>query len=90
MAELVYTLCALTSVGCAVLLQRGWRRSRVRLLMWSAACFWLLAVNNVLLFVDEVLRDEEALAWVQAVTGAAGPLVLLGGLIWDSTRTGER
>ncbi|HEX6099725.1 MAG TPA: DUF5985 family protein, partial [Thermoanaerobaculia bacterium] len=31
-ANLVYVLCALTTVACAVLLYRGYRRSHTRLL----------------------------------------------------------
>ena len=39
MATLVYALCALTSLACAVLLLRGYASSRVRLLLWSGLCF---------------------------------------------------
>ena len=55
MAEVVYILCALTSLACAVLLIRGYRRSRSRLLLWSCLGFVALAANNVLLFVDLVV-----------------------------------
>ena len=34
MATLVYALCALTSLACAVLLLRGYLSSRARLLLW--------------------------------------------------------
>ena len=90
MAEVVYAICAVTSVACAILLQLGWRRSRVRLLMWSAACFWLLAVNNVLLFVDLVVITDVDLRLARRLTVAAGPIVLLAGLIWDSTSEDAR
>lgn len=49
MGLLVYALCALTSLVCAIMLTRGYRRSRVRLLLWSALCFACFALNNVLL-----------------------------------------
>ena len=39
MAETVYILCALTCMACAVLLLRGYRRSRARFLLWSSICF---------------------------------------------------
>jgi hypothetical protein len=83
MAEAVYALCAITSVTAAWLLQRGWSRSRVRLLLWAATCFWLLAVNNLLLFADLVLLDDVELREMRAATAAAAPLVFLFGLIWD-------
>jgi hypothetical protein len=54
--NLVYLLCAATSIVCAILLIRGYRRARERLLLWSGACFIGLALNNVLLVID--LRVE--------------------------------
>ncbi len=59
MAEAVYLLCALTSLACAILLYRGYRRSRTRLLFWSSLCFAGLVVNNVLLFVDLAVTGPE-------------------------------
>jgi Family of unknown function (DUF5985) len=83
MAEIVYVLCALTSAACAVLLWRAWSRSRARLLLWSAVCFTLLTVNNVLLFVDLVVVQDVDLSEVRTGTGLAGLLVLLYGLVYD-------
>ncbi len=31
----IYPLCAITSLACAVLLYRGFRKSGARLLLWS-------------------------------------------------------
>lgn len=86
MAEAVYALCALVSLACAILLQRGWSRSRHRLLLWAAACFWLLAVNNLMLVVDLVILTEIDLAVTRRATAAAAPMVFLLGLIWDERR----
>ena len=85
MAEAVYLLCAATSVACAVLLLRGYRRQRTRLLLWSSLCFALLAINNSLLFVDLIIVPEAVdLSIVRSVTALAGISVLLFGLIWES------
>ena len=86
MAEVIYALCALASLTCAVLLQRGWAASRHRLLLWASACFWLLALNNLMLFVDLVLAEEADLSVARRVTAAAAPMVFLLGLIWDDDR----
>jgi hypothetical protein len=82
--NLVYILCAATSTICAILLIRGYRRSRARLLLWSAACFIGLALNNVLLVVD--LRTGAALdlsVWrlIPAILGAGA---LLCALVWET------
>ena len=51
----LFSLAALTSLACMFLLFRGYARSRVRLLFWSALCFVFLSLNNVLLFVDTIV-----------------------------------
>ena len=82
----IYVLCAITSILCAVLLVRGYRQTRARLLFWSAWCFVGLAINNALLIVDmRVLPDYDLHIWrtVPAVIGAA---MLVYGLIWESAR----
>ncbi|HEV2062033.1 MAG TPA: DUF5985 family protein [Solirubrobacteraceae bacterium] len=89
MAEAVYVLCAVTSAGCALLLLRGWLRTRVRLLFWSSWCFALLTVNNVLLVVDLAILTGTDLSIPRTASALAGLLLLLYGLIYDRAE-GER
>jgi hypothetical protein len=84
MAEAVYMLCALTSLFCAVLLIRSFRRQRSRLLLWSSLCFVGLAANNALLVVDLMVVPEVDLSAVRTSVAAAALLLLLIGLIWES------
>lgn len=84
--SLVYALCALTSIGCAVLLLRGYARSRFRLLLWSGLCFVGLALNNVLLFIDIRVMPEIDLSVWRTVPAVVGVAILLYGLIWETTR----
>lgn len=84
LGEIVYALCALTSLACAWLLWRGYRRSRARLLLWSCLCFGALAVNNILLFVDLVLLPKVDLLTVRTITSLVGLIILLYGLIWET------
>jgi hypothetical protein len=84
MGTIVYILCALTSFGAALLLWRGYRRSRQRLLFWSAICFAIMAVSNGILIFDLVILPEiNFLPWRSGVTQCA-LLVLLYGLIFES------
>lgn len=86
LANAIYALCALTSVMCAILLVRGYRESRVRLLFWSAWCFVGLALNNVLLLVDlRVLPDVDLQIW-RSVPAVIGTALLVYGLVWESAR----
>ncbi|WP_338871230.1 DUF5985 family protein [Myxococcus stipitatus] len=86
MAEAVYILCALTSVSCAVLLLRAWKRTESRLLLWSGLCFVGQAVSNVLLFVDLVILPETISLYLPRMLATlASVSVLLYGLIWDAS-----
>lgn len=85
MAEAVYILCAITSIVCAVLLLRGYRATRTRLLFWSSLAFLLLAINNVILYVDLVILPElPDLFWYRTGFALAGMLLLLFGLVWET------
>jgi hypothetical protein len=84
MATLVYALCALTSLACAVLLLRGYLRSRARLLLWSGLCFAGLALNNVILLVDKRLVPSVDLSLWRSLPAVVGVAILLYGLIWET------
>jgi hypothetical protein len=57
----IYLLCALAALVCAVMLGLGARRSRSRMLVWSAICFGLLAAANIVLVLDFVVFPGLAL-----------------------------
>ncbi|HYW10526.1 MAG TPA: DUF5985 family protein [Longimicrobium sp.] len=84
MATLVYALCALTSLACAVLLLRGYAASRARLLLWSGLCFAGLALNNILLLVDKSLVPAVDLSLWRTLPAVAGVALLLYGLVWET------
>lgn len=85
MAEAVYVLCALLSIGSAILLIRGYRISKSSLLMWSSLCFSLMALNNIILFVDMMIVPEIDISgpYLRNLTGALAGTLLLFGLIWE-------
>jgi hypothetical protein len=84
-AEAVYILCALTSILCAVLLLRGYRATRTRLLFWASLCFGFLAINNVILYFDLVILPPQIdLFWYRNASALIGMLVLVFGLTWES------
>jgi hydrogenase/urease accessory protein HupE len=85
MAEIVYILCALTSMFCAILLFRSYRANRTRLLMWSTLCFVGLAINNVLLVIDLMVVPDMDLSIVRSGTGIASMVLLLIGLLWEES-----
>jgi Family of unknown function (DUF5985) len=84
MATLVYILCALTSLACAVLLLRAYAASRVRLLLWSGLCFTGLALNNILLLVDKRVVATVDLSLWRTIPALAGLALLIYGLVWET------
>lgn len=84
MAEVVYVLCALTSVLCAGLLLRSYRGNRTRLLLWSTLCFVGLALNNIFLFVDLVLVPDIDMRFVRTGSALIGLVTLVIGLVGES------
>jgi hypothetical protein len=84
MATIAYLLCAATSIVCAVLLFRGYRRSHAALLLWSSLCFAGLAIDNSLLFVDRVIYPDQAVFALRRAFSLLGVVVLLYGLIWEA------
>jgi hypothetical protein len=84
MGTIVYALCGLTSIACAVLLLRGFAATSARLLLWAGLCFVGLALNNVLLFVDMRVVSEVDLSVWRSLPALAGLILLVYGLVWEA------
>ena len=87
MVTLNFILCllaVLTSIGCTVLLLRGYWSSGLRLLLWSALCFVCLSANNVLLFLDLIVFPDIDFRVYRLIAALAGVLFLLYGFIWEA------
>lgn len=84
MAAASYILGMLVTLLSGILLARGYRQSRQRLLLWSSICFLGLALNSALIFVDLVLLPRTDLHLVRRGVVAVSMIVLIYGLIWDS------
>jgi len=83
LATTVYALCFLTSAVCSWLLVRSFSRNRTRLLLWSAACFVLLAIYNLLVVVDLVFLPTIDLSPFRITVSLAAVSTLLFGFIWE-------
>jgi Family of unknown function (DUF5985) len=78
-------LAVLTCLACTVLLFRGYARSGMRLLLWSALCFVFLTLNNLLLFFDlAVFADSIDLRPWRLAAAFLGLVFLLYGFIFES------
>ncbi|HUS24275.1 MAG TPA: DUF5985 family protein [Candidatus Binatia bacterium] len=80
----LYLLAVLTCLACTVLLFRGYQRSGLRLLLWSALCFVFLTLNNLLLFFDLIVFTELDLRPWRLGAALVGLLFLLYGFIFES------
>jgi hypothetical protein len=78
-AAAVYLLCLATSVVCALLVARAWRRTGSRLLLWTALSFAFLALNNLLVVADMVIfQSIDFWLWRQLAAGLAIGVLLYG------------
>lgn len=84
MSGAVYLLCAATSLICALLLFRAFRRNRMRLLLWSALCFAGMMLDNVFLFIDLVVVPQIDLSDWRHLPALVGLALLLYGMVWDA------
>jgi hypothetical protein len=80
---LIYLLCVATSLLCAYLLASAFGRRRSRLLIWSAACFTCMAMNNLVLAADVLLLPNIDLTILSLGTSLAAVGILLFGFIWE-------
>lgn len=85
MPEAVYMSAALLSAACALMLFRGYTRTGVRLLLWSALCFVGLALNNTILFIDTTLVPNVDLSLIRGLSGLVGLSLLVHALVAEST-----
>jgi hypothetical protein len=83
MAETIYSLCTLTSLACAWLLLRSYRRTGHRLLFWSGLCFAGMTLNNLLLLLDKVVFPDIDLMTLRLSAALIALLMLLYGLIYE-------
>lgn len=84
MAELVYVLCALASLGCALIVFRSYRAARSRMLLLVTLCFVGMAINSAILVVDLVVWPETDLRLARTLVAYVALLGFLFGLIWES------
>lgn len=85
MTEIIFGLCALMSIVTATLLVRGYRQERSHILLWSSLSFGILAVTNMILFVDLVVLPEVEFhgSLLRNLSGATAATLLVFGLIWE-------
>lgn len=82
-AIVIYSMCALTALLCAILLLAAFRSSRSALLLWSGLCFSGLFLNNALLVVEELIVPiAPELPIVRSAIALMSLSLLLVGMIW--------
>ena len=83
MSAVIYSLCALTALLCAVLLLRAYARTRTRMLFWSGLCFVGLTASNILLVLDRIVLPLMNLSTARLAAGLVAVLLLIYGLIME-------
>jgi hypothetical protein len=82
-SAVIYSLCALTALLCAVLLLRAYGRTRTRLLFWSGLCFAGLTASNIVLVLDKIVLPMADLSTARLAAGLVALLLLIYGLVME-------
>jgi energy-converting hydrogenase Eha subunit G len=80
----VFILTCITTLLCAVLLLRGYVRSRKRLLFWSGLCFAGLTIHYLFVIADLMLFPKVDFFTYRTGSAAVSMVLLIYGLIWES------
>lgn len=76
MADFVYGALAAGYLIAGVFFLRFWTRTRERLLLIFALAFWMLALNQTLLGVLDLEREEQS--WLYLIRLGAFTLIIAG------------
>jgi hypothetical protein len=82
-ATVVYLLSFFTSAVCGWLLVRSYVANRTKLLLWCAACFVLLAINNFFVVADMLVLRDIDLTYVRSLLALSAIATLLYGFVWE-------
>ena len=81
--NIVYLLCFLTSLSCCLLLIRSYRRTKSKVILWTAACFVLLAIDNLLVVFDLILLPNVDLLVPRLLATLLAVSTLIIGFVWE-------
>lgn len=84
MIVVIDALCFIVSATCAFMLLRAYSGSRVRLLLWSGVGFVGIALNNLLLVIDDQIAAD--LSTVRSTPTLIGLLFFIWGLVAERNR----
>ncbi|HEX5162759.1 MAG TPA: DUF5985 family protein [Steroidobacteraceae bacterium] len=84
---IVNVLGTVVSGLCAILLLRAYASVHKRLLLWAGVCFAVLSASNAIVVLDLfVVKNMDLYRW-RLGAAAAGMLVLVYGLIFESDQS---
>jgi uncharacterized membrane protein HdeD (DUF308 family) len=76
MSDFVYGVLATGYLVVGVFFLRFWWKTRERLLLIFAFAFWLLAINQTILGIADLEREEQS--WVYLLRLCAFSLIIVG------------
>lgn len=82
MAKIIYLLCTLTSIACAVMAFRSYFQNKFSLLFWTGLSFAGLSLSNFLLLLDKtILLNTADLLTLRLSVTLIALLALVYGLV---------
>jgi Family of unknown function (DUF5985) len=79
----IYLLCFVASAACAGFLAHVYFRDRIRAMLWSAAAFSLLAVDNLLAAIDALFEPKADFFLYRTLTVLLAVSLVIYGFVWE-------
>ena len=79
----IYLLCFAASVASAISLAHAYARERMRLWVWNAIGFAMLAIGNFFAAADALFELKDGFFFYEAVATLFAVTVLICGLVWE-------
>ena len=67
-----------------MLLFGGYRRTKLKLLLWSGIGFFLLTLSNIGVYLDFVIYTQDDLSLYRVGITFVAMLIILFGMIWET------
>lgn len=79
----IYLLCFVASAACAAFLADAYLRDRTRALLWNAAAFSLLAIDNLLAVIDTWFEPVADFLLYRSLAALLAVILLIYGFVWE-------
>jgi hypothetical protein len=79
----IYLLCFAASVASAIFLAHAYARDGMRIWVWSAVGFAMLAIGNFFAAADALFELKDGFFFYEVIATFFAVTVVISGLVWE-------